>query len=332
MADGTAFCRFCGRAVEAGVGACPHCGTAREGRPSAGWPRAIWSGCLSLFMPGLGQVHAGAWRLGVTLLVISAGVAAIVHAVTQFRPDPATVACCLLLAVGAVVLDIGAAVDAVHRTRHAPRLQRRPWFRSTWLAAAVMLALSGSTAAALPIRWRAFSIPAGSMVPTLLVGDHMLAAVQQSASVPDYGDVNIFRVPRDPSTYYVKRVVGLPGDRIRMISGQLFINGQVVPREAVGTYAVQGGGAASLLHRYLETVPGGRQHEIVKVSDTEPLDNTGIYHVPDGSVFVMGDNRDNSLDSRVLSMIGYIPMKNIVGKAGLVYWSQDLQRVGERVR
>jgi signal peptidase I len=281
-------------------------------------------------MPGLGQIHAGTWRLGVILLVISATGAAIIRVITWFRPEPTTVGCWLALGAAIAVFDLGAAIDAARRTRRTPRHQYRPWVRSTWLAAATMLLLSIGIATAIPLRWRVFSIPSGSMAPTLLVGDYLVAMIQQPSSRPGYGDVVVFRVPRDPAIYYVKRVVGLAGDRIRMINGQLFINDHVVGRQAVGTYALPDTASASV-QRYLETLPGGLRHDILKESDDGRFNNTGVYRVPDGCVFVLGDNRDNSIDSRMLNAIGYIPLQYIAAQAGVVYWARDFQRMGERV-
>ncbi len=192
------------------------------------------------------------------------------------------------------------------------------------------------------VAFEPFNIPSGSMIPTLLVGDYLFVSKYSYGysryslpfslplfsgrifgRIPQRGDVAVFKLPRDNSTDYIKRLVGLPGDRIQMIHGQLYINGTVVPREPAGDYVAQGDGPQMLLKRYLETLPGGRQHFILKASDDQPLDNTQEYKVPEGYVFAMGDNRDNSLDSRVLNAVGFVPLENLVGRAEFLFFSVD---------
>jgi signal peptidase I len=176
---------------------------------------------------------------------------------------------------------------------------------------------------------RVFDMPCGSMLPTILVSE--MVRVELTAyhgRLPNRGDIAVFKLPRDPSVDYLKRVVGLPSDRVQMIRGQLYINGQQVDRQAAGDYVTDGDGPKMLLHRYVETFPGGDQHYILKASDDQPLDNTQEYTVPEGYVFVMGDNRDNSLDSRVLNAVGFIPLANLEGRAVTITWSSDASRVG----
>ena len=161
-----------------------------------------------------------------------------------------------------------------------------------------------------------YNVPSGSMLPTLLVGDELIGSkfaygygkyASPIGLMPDFsgrlfdkaperGDVVVFRLPRDPSTTYVKRLIGLPGDHIQLQKGRLYINGALVPRRAVGTFTneVSGRGVPSIL--YIETLPNGREHELVEISDTDQHDNTPTFIVPPKHYFMMGDNRDNSLD------------------------------------
>ncbi len=202
---------------------------------------------------------------------------------------------------------------------------------------AILIALAIRTVAFEP-----FNIPSGSMIPTLLVGDYLfvskfsygyshyslplsppLFSGRILASLPKRGDVAVFKLPRDTSTDYIKRLIGLPGDTIQMKDGQLYINGTVVERTADGTFAAEGEGPPIVEKRYIETLPGGREHPILKMSDHEPLDNTEEFHVPPGYVFAMGDNRDNSLDSRVPNAVGYVPLENLVGRAEFIFFSID---------
>jgi len=191
-----------------------------------------------------------------------------------------------------------------------------------------------------------YKVPSPSMVPTLLVGDELIASKfaygyskysSPIGLVPDFsgrlfgkrperGDVIVFRLPRDPSTTYVKRLIGLPGDRIQMHSGRLYINGAIVPRRAIGTFADDAGGGSVPSILYVETLPNGREHEIVEISDAEQHDDTPPFLVPSKHYFMMGDNRDNSLDSRIAVAdggVGFVPEDNLVARADLVLLSRD---------
>lgn len=186
-----------------------------------------------------------------------------------------------------------------------------------------------------------FSIPSGSMIPTLLVGDYLFVSKYSygysryslplslpliSGRIlirqPERGDVAVFKLPTDNSTDYIKRIIGLPGDSVQLIDGVLYINGQAVRRERIGEAEFGNGGATRQRYiRYVETLPNGRRHEIVEISDGGPFDNTGVYIVPDGHYFAMGDNRDSSRDSRFLNDVGFVPVENLVGRAEFIFFS-----------
>jgi signal peptidase I len=193
-----------------------------------------------------------------------------------------------------------------------------------------------------------FYVPSGSMEPTLLIGDALLASKYPygygTASLPmqinlpetgrvfeetpKRGDVVVFRWPGDNSQAWVKRVVGLPGDRIQMRQGQLFINDHpaTLKPDGIGE-AEDDNGNLEPAYRYVETLPNGVAHAIFKIRDSGRLDNTAEVVVPPGRLFVLGDNRDNSADSRVpLSAggVGLLPMDNLVGRADAVVGSWDL--------
>jgi len=193
-----------------------------------------------------------------------------------------------------------------------------------------------------------FYVPSGSMEPTLLIGDALLASkfaygygtaslpmqinLPESGRIfeeaPKRGDVVVFRWPGDRSQAWVKRVVGLPGDRIQMRQGQLFINDRpaTLKSEGVGEAEDDDGHSQRAL-RYIETLPNGVSHEIFKQRDNGALDNTSEVTVPAGKLFVLGDNRDNSADSRISVReggVGLLPMENLVGRADAVVGSWDL--------
>ena len=191
--------------------------------------------------------------------------------------------------------------------------------------------------------YQPFNLPSGSMRPTLVVGDHVLAAKYAYGysryalpyspplfsgrifgAMPERGDIIVFRLPKDTSVDYVKRVVGLPGDRIQMREGQLVINDQPVVRQRLRDSSdadACGLDPGAKVKRWRETLPNGVSYETYDCIDNGFYDNTNVYTVPEGQLFVLGDNRDNSTDSRVMSAVGFIPMENLIGRVGRIYWS-----------
>jgi signal peptidase I len=210
------------------------------------------------------------------------------------------------------------------------------------VAAIVLLVLVAKGAVA-----EQFYVPSPSMEPTLLTGDMLLASKYPygygSASLPIHldfpetgrifgampkrGDVVVFRWPGDRSQAWVKRVVGLPGDRIQMRQGVLFINGQAAALKPDGIGRVEDdNGATEPARRFVETLPGGVSHTIFKIADHGRLDDTPEATVPKDRLFVMGDNRDNSADSRVPVSeggVGLLPTDNLVGRVDAIVGSWD---------
>ncbi|UDL95405.1 signal peptidase I [Lichenihabitans sp. PAMC28606] len=192
-----------------------------------------------------------------------------------------------------------------------------------------------------------FNIPSGSLIPTLDIGDYLFVSKYSYgysrysfpfspdvfsgrilASTPKRGDVAVFKFPKDTSKDYIKRVIGLPGDKIQLVESRLIINGQMVAREPTTKVMTRDQfGHDVEVPTYLETLPGGVTHQIIQINgDNGFYSNTPVYTVPPGNYFMMGDNRDNSTDSRVSpdqDGVGYVPFENFVGRAELIFFSID---------
>ncbi|HLT02766.1 MAG TPA: signal peptidase I, partial [Geminicoccaceae bacterium] len=142
------------------------------------------------------------------------------------------------------------------------------------------------------------------------------------AALPERGDVAVFKLPSDDRTDYIKRIVGLPGDRLQVRDGILYVNGERVERTRIENFRDDDGSSNGELAQYRETLPGGPSYTVLDIVQRGSLDNTDVYVVPEGHVFAMGDNRDNSLDSRVPN-VGFIPVENLIGRAEIIFFSTN---------
>jgi len=207
-----------------------------------------------------------------------------------------------------------------------------------------------------------YNIPSESMVPTLLTGDYIFVSKMSYgysryslpfsadlfegrilASDIERGDVAVFKLPRDNKTDYIKRVIGLPGDHVQMIAGTLFINGEMVQKDRVDDlvfetsyymncydrpqYLVRREDGVAECHypRFRETLPNGKSYYVLDLEPRGGRDNTREFIVPEGHYFMMGDNRDNSQDSRLSEAVGvgFVPYENLIGRADIIFWSTD---------
>lgn len=187
-----------------------------------------------------------------------------------------------------------------------------------------------------------FRIPSGSMYPTLRVGDYLFVSKYAYGysrysfpfgmplfkgrilyTEPQRGDVVVFKFPQNPHTDFIKRIVGLPGDKVQVKEGRLYINDVIVPRSGDERYVIdEYVSFPEFYHKYEETLPNGKKHKILEISDEERMvDNTEEFIVPEDSFFMMGDNRDRSDDSRI--RVGFVPKENLVGKAKFIFFSHS---------
>lgn len=186
-----------------------------------------------------------------------------------------------------------------------------------------------------------FNIPSGSMKSTLLVGDYIfvskysygysrysfpfgpnLFSGRVFGHAPERGDVVVFKFPHDPSINYIKRLIGLPGDTIQMKKGVLYLNGKPVPKREIEPFIeTNAAGEEQHIPQYVETLPGGVSYKVLDELPQGPLDTTPVYTVPPKHYMMLGDNRDNSQDSRVMSEVGFVPEENLVGPARMIFFS-----------
>ena len=189
-----------------------------------------------------------------------------------------------------------------------------------------------------------FYIPSASMLPNLWVGDYVFVSKysygysrfsfplsidwfsgrRAALGEPQRGDVVVFRLPRDEQVDYIKRIIGLPGDQIQILAGQVYINDEPIRLDRIEDFIIEDVfERRTSIPRYRESLDNGAAYEILKEIPLSRADSPRVYQVPEGHYFMMGDNRDNSTDSRYSNIIGYIPEENIIGRAEVIFFSVD---------
>ena len=242
--------------------------------------------------------------------------------------------------------------EPTYFNRNVPQAVDEPKEETLWdlikvIVQAVVIAVLLRT-----LLFQPFNIPSGSLIPTLQIGDYVFASKYSYGyshyslpgfldwfpqampgriffSEPKRGDIAVFRPPGDQADDFIKRVIGLPGDKIQLKDARLYINGELVDRQPLAPYKTANpfGDSVEVPH-YEETLPGGVKHEIIQLNgDKGEYSNTDVYVVPPGHYFMMGDNRDNSSDSRVDpskgGVVGYVPAENLIARAEIVFFSVD---------
>ena len=190
-----------------------------------------------------------------------------------------------------------------------------------------------------------FNIPSGSMKPNLLVGDFIFVSKYSYgfskhslpfsiplipgkifSNTPERGDVVVFKTPENNRTDYIKRVIGLPGDKIEIKNGIIFINGSEILRKKLNDFIDTDNKTSNKRVRMYNEYFFNKEINILDITDNGIADNTQLFNVPEDHFFVMGDNRDNSQDSRFISTVGFIPYENLVGKAQFIFFSLENAR------
>jgi signal peptidase I len=235
------------------------------------------------------------------------------------------------------------ALGFLHAMVLRKRALNRPWY-SRWYVVFVVWPLLALTLLQMvrAFGFQTFDIPGNSMAPNLISGDYFIVSKsaygygrfsfplgiakfdgRTGSKLPRRGVIAVFKLPADTNTDYVKRVIGLPGDRVRFVGGVLYLNGKAAYKDRISVENPS---------EYVETLPDGVSYRILDEVDGSAGDDTNEYLVPPAHYFMLGDNRDNSEDSRFLTPVGYVPVENFLGPVVCVYWNSMGVPINSRPR
>ena len=279
--------------------------------------RRPWAAALVnlIFGPFLGMLYLGRGGIAFLYLILGFGLAALL---LFFFP--------LVLTLGSTgtwlasfPLNVIGMIQGTYLARKRSTIEPLPRYARWYSLVGINLAFFIVAFAIRAFLYQPFSIPSAAMEPSLNIGDYFFVSKRAYDNAgPQRGDVVVFKMPNPNSPDYnqdfVKRVIGLPGDRVQMINGQVFLNSKPIPKKRVADYIRPDEfGVVRNVQRFTETLPSGRSYYVLDLGPNSNEDNTGIFVVPAGHYFMMGDNRDNSDDSRM--SVGFVPAEDLVGKA-----------------
>lgn len=294
---------------------------ARQSRRRRAWLAAL----LSLITPGVGQLYNGDIRRAFLCLV---GWTTIWILMLAGGALPRGLSLTAMLLAGLIMLGLilAALVDAALRARRIGTVSLRR-FQRVWIYVLVIVVTGAVNDAALSERaWRPYSVQSASMVPTLHVGDYFFAERGYfQRHEPQRGDLAVFRWSHDRSIDYVKRVVAVPGDRVRLQAGDLYVNGVRLERQRIGDFADSEFG--QIVPEFIEQNADGRRYRVLKETRRRFGDDFPEIVLPPDRFFVLGDNRDQSTDSRDRS-VGLVSRQDLTDQPYLIYWSRSWDRVG----
>jgi signal peptidase I len=277
---------------------------------------------LSLVTSGLGQLYNRQPRRATVVFLVEFTLFLIVI----FTPPP-TFASFMALFTLAMVWKLGVVIDAFVQARKRKAVTLAAYNRSFVYVAIVLCAVLLSAALSPFLQIESFAVASESGFPTLRQGERVMTysiAPEELAR----GDMVILRLPRDPRISYVRRIVGLPGERVRMLQGHVLINNMPLHRTVVDSDRSPSAIAGDT---FVEATPEGKGYLVLNQGPDRPLDTVQEQRVPEGHYWVLGDNRDDSIDSRAMFQVGFVPAQNIYRKVAYIYWSRDLSRIGKTV-
>lgn len=299
-----------------------------------------------IFGPMIGMFYLGKGRMGIAYLL--AGIAVLATFILILHLGIADISKTFIPIFTMLPIRIVGAGHSYILSKSSLFEVPKVWFSRWHSIIVIWLALNTALPFIIPtFLWEPFNIPSSSMLPTLLIGDELfvskysygysrhsinLAFLTFSGRLfftePQRGDIAVYRTPIEPDINRINRIIGLPGDQLQMINGILHLNGKAVSRRKTETYTYTDSMEKIVsTHQFVESLPNDRHYSILEESDFEFFDNTPVFTVPAGHYFGMGDNRDNSLDSRSLEKVGYIPVEYLVGKLSIIYWNEKSKRM-----